>query len=58
MERLRRLWSLVLELTGDSDYARYCRSMRVREPDRPLPTEREFYLARLDEKYARPNRCC
>ena len=58
MDRLRHLWQLLLELTGDSDYARYCASVRTRHPGQPLPSARAFYLARLDEKYARPNRCC
>ena len=58
MRRLARLWKILQEMTGDSDYARYSEHLRARHPGYPLPSRREFYLARLEEKYARPSRCC
>ena len=58
MRRLAELWRLLREMTGDSDYSRYCEHVRARHPARALPSAREFYLARLKEKYARPSRCC
>jgi len=58
MRRLVKLWKILQEITGDSDYARYCEDLRARDPGHPLLSAREFYLARLEEKYARPSRCC
>ncbi len=58
MRYLRLLRKILAEVTGEADYARYCDHLRARHPERRLPTEREFYLARLEEKYSRPSRCC
>jgi len=58
MNVLVRLWRFLQELAGENAYAVYCEGMRARHPERPIPTEEEFYLERLAEKYARPNRCC
>ena len=58
MNVLVRLWRSLQELAGENAYAVYCEGMRARHPERPIPTEEEFYLERLAEKYARPNRCC
>jgi uncharacterized short protein YbdD (DUF466 family) len=40
------------------DYPRYCEHLRSHHPEREFPTPREFYLARIEEKYSRPTRCC
>jgi uncharacterized short protein YbdD (DUF466 family) len=58
MRILRRLWKVLARLSGEEDYSRYCNHMRARHPDLRLPSEQEFYLSRLNEKYSRPNRCC
>lgn len=58
MKVLRTIWKMLTELTGDADYGRYCAQMRARHPETRIPTESEFYLARLNEKYSRPTRCC
>ncbi len=58
MRLLRSLWSVVKESAGERDYARFCEHLRVHHPDVKIPTEKEFYLSRLKEKYSRPNRCC
>jgi uncharacterized short protein YbdD (DUF466 family) len=58
MRRLAELWRVLMEMTGDSDYARYCEHSRARHPESAPLSAREFYLARLKDKYARPNRCC
>lgn len=55
---LRKLWGWLGEASGESAYARYCAHLRVRHPGRPLPSEKEFYISRLAEKYSRPSRCC
>jgi uncharacterized short protein YbdD (DUF466 family) len=51
-------WRVLGRVLGDGEYLRYCEHMRARHPERVLPTAKEFYLARLEEKYSRPSRCC
>jgi uncharacterized short protein YbdD (DUF466 family) len=50
------LWSYLKEVSGENDYRRY-RARVGACGGKPL-TVREFYLERLQQKYARPNRCC
>ena len=58
MATFRRLWRFLREASGEGDYARYCAHLRAHHPDRPLPSEKQFYLERLKHKYARVSRCC
>jgi uncharacterized short protein YbdD (DUF466 family) len=58
MRFLAALWKALAELTGEADYRRYCAHLRARHPERSVPTEQEYFLKRLEEKYARPSRCC
>jgi len=44
---------------GMPDYAAYVAHLRAHHPDRPVPTEREFYDEYLQTRYADgPTRCC
>ncbi len=58
MKTLKKLHDMLREAIGETAYQRYCEHMRARHPERQVPTEKEFYLSRLSEKYSRPNRCC
>lgn len=58
MRYLRILRQILAEVSGEADYGRYCDHLRTHHPERRVPTAREFYLARLQEKYSRPSRCC
>jgi uncharacterized short protein YbdD (DUF466 family) len=58
MDLLRTIWKMAAEIAGEADYRRYCDRLRAVHPDRKVPSEREFFLARLEEKYSRPARCC
>ena len=58
MRFLRAVWTVLTELSGDADYRRYCAHLRRHHPDREIPTAKEFFLTRLEEKYTRPSRCC
>jgi uncharacterized short protein YbdD (DUF466 family) len=58
MKLLFKWWNLLGQIMGEGEYARYCEHLRVKHPDRRPPTAEEFYVARLKEKYSRPNRCC
>jgi len=46
------------EASGESAYERYCEHLRRHHPDHPIPSEKDFYLERLRQKYSRPSRCC
>jgi uncharacterized short protein YbdD (DUF466 family) len=46
-------------MLGMPDYQRYLAHLRERHPERPVPTEREYYEEFLRARYADgPNRCC
>ncbi len=57
-QKLLRIWKILQDVSGESAYARYCEHLRIKHPEIPLPTEKEFFLRNLKEKYARPERCC
>jgi len=58
MRLLRKWWHILERVMGEGEYLRYCEHVRLRHPERPIPTPAEFYVSRLNEKYSRPNRCC
>jgi uncharacterized short protein YbdD (DUF466 family) len=58
MRHLKRWWDYLAQVMGEGEYPRYCEHLRARHPGAPVPTEREFYRQRLEEKYRRPARCC
>jgi uncharacterized short protein YbdD (DUF466 family) len=58
MERLLQFWRALEQVMGGMDYVRYCEHVRTRHPKQRLPSAGEYYLARVRERYARPNRCC
>jgi uncharacterized short protein YbdD (DUF466 family) len=58
MKKLRTVWKILAEMAGEADYGRYCAHLRVAHPEQSVPSEREFFLAKLEQKYSRPTRCC
>ncbi|HEY3122268.1 MAG TPA: YbdD/YjiX family protein [Vicinamibacteria bacterium] len=54
MSILRRLWSFLRAVTGDSAYETFLR----RTSGGPPPTRQEFFCERLARRYEGPNRCC
>ncbi|UCR88272.1 YbdD/YjiX family protein [Mycetocola spongiae] len=51
-------WYLT-SMMGDTAYAGYVAHLRRTHPDRPVPSEREFWRARYAEQGASPEgRCC
>ncbi len=46
------------EASGEGAYARYCEHLRRHHPGHTIPSEKDFYLERLRQKYSRPSRCC
>lgn len=54
-----RLFSSVLALFGMPDYSAYCAHLQEHHPDRPLPSEREFFDQFVRARYGDgPTRCC
>jgi uncharacterized short protein YbdD (DUF466 family) len=57
--RVAAFLSTVRRIAGMPDYAAYLEHLRRCHPDRPVPTEREFYEEYLRARYADgPTRCC
>jgi uncharacterized short protein YbdD (DUF466 family) len=57
--RLSALAALLRHLFGMPDYDAYIAHLRAHHPDRPVPTEREFYDEYVRTRYADgPTRCC
>lgn len=54
-----RLASLVRRITGMPDYAAYTAHLRRCHPERPVPSEREFFAEYLRTRYGDgASRCC
>jgi uncharacterized short protein YbdD (DUF466 family) len=54
-----RLATLVRRVTGMPDYAAYAAHLRRCHPDRPVPSEREFFNEYLRTRYGDgASRCC
>ncbi|MFJ4688913.1 YbdD/YjiX family protein [Streptomyces sp. NPDC091377] len=52
------LWYL-RELTGESEYDRYCERHRHRHPLAPVPTRRAYQVLRTRQRETQPqSRCC
>jgi uncharacterized short protein YbdD (DUF466 family) len=58
MKYLKKCWRFLAQVMGEGEYGRYCAHLRAHHPERPIPTASEFYLSRMEERYARPDRCC
>lgn len=54
---LWRVWQGLREWSGDAAYEKYLQcSTRIGKEK--LLTPAEFYVEQLNQRYARPNRCC
>ena len=54
-----RLATLVRRVTGMPDYAAFVAHLRRCHPDRPVPSEREFFAEYLRARYGDgASRCC
>ena len=58
MERIFCWLRILRQVLGDGEYERYCEHLRGKHPGAVPADAREFYAARLMEKYSRPQRCC
>ncbi len=53
------LGSILRRLAGMPDYVAYLEHLRHAHPDRPVPTEREFFAEFVRSRYEDgPTRCC
>ena len=56
---LRRALSAVRRIAGMPDYRAHVEHLRRHHPDRPVPTERQFYDEFTRSRYGDgPTRCC
>jgi uncharacterized short protein YbdD (DUF466 family) len=47
------------ELTGETEYDRYVERLRLRHPQTPVPTRREYERMRTAQRECEsPGRCC
>jgi len=54
-----RLASVIRRISGMPDYGAYLEHLRRFHPDRPVPTEGEFYAEFVRGRYEDgPTRCC
>ncbi len=54
-----RLLRAVRRIAGMPDYQAYLEHLRVCHPDRPVPTEREYFAEYTEARYgAGVSRCC
>lgn len=56
--RMRSAWRVLRALLGDDAYERYLAHRRERHPGEAALDRGAFYLAELDRRWARINRCC
>ncbi|GAB2724758.1 YbdD/YjiX family protein [Nocardia thraciensis] len=55
----RAVVSYMNAVLGGQDYARYVEHLRRNHPDRPIPSERDYWRERHDDAARNPaNRCC
>jgi uncharacterized short protein YbdD (DUF466 family) len=57
-ETVRTAWDRLRALLGDDAYDRYVAHRRERHPGEAVLDRRQFYVAELDRRWARINRCC
>lgn len=56
---VNRLLDVIRRITGMPDYTAYVAHCRAAHPDRPVPSEREFFEDYLRRRYdGGPTRCC
>jgi uncharacterized short protein YbdD (DUF466 family) len=56
---VRQIGSLLRRIAGMPDYAAHLEHLGRSHPDRPIPTEREFYEEFVRSRYEDgPTRCC
>lgn len=58
MQRVFYWLTLLRQVLGEGEYERYRDHMRSKHPGVVPADPRDFYAARLEEKYSRPQRCC
>lgn len=58
MFSLTRILALIRRIAGMPDYARYVEHLRTCHPERPIPSEREFYDEFVRTRGQPGTRCC
>lgn len=59
MRALKAVWWWLSEVMGEHEYEKYVAHVKAHHPERPIPSEREYFKQRYAEKDANPGaRCC
>ncbi|MEP6573939.1 MAG: YbdD/YjiX family protein [Gemmatimonadota bacterium] len=59
MKRISEIARTIKRIAGMPDYSAYVEHIRLAHPDRPVPTEREFYDEFVERRYGNgTSRCC
>lgn len=58
MRLARSAWAVLRAIAGDDAYERYLAHRHARHSGEAALDRRAFYLAELDRRWARINRCC
>lgn len=57
-ESFEQAWKALREATGDAAYERYVEHRCRVHPGERIPSRREFYCERTEQKWEGVNRCC
>ncbi len=57
-ERLRRLWQMIRELSGDDAYERYLTHLSICHADAEPLSRKEFFQREQHQKWNGIRRCC
>lgn len=58
INRLKRLWQYLRQVTGDDAYERYVAHRLLAHASEPPLTRQQFFTRRQNEKWSKVSRCC
>ncbi len=58
MNRFKKIWHFLRQITGDSAYEDYILSCDSSKNNSSIITERQFYMNRIYKKFSDIKRCC
>ena len=57
-DKLKQLWHLIRQASGDDRYERYLQHQRDTHPGEPVLERKAFFVLDLEGKWSGVNRCC
>jgi uncharacterized short protein YbdD (DUF466 family) len=55
---LQKMLQAIRRVVGMPDYQGYVEHLRLCHPERPIPTEREYFEEWMEARYHGVSRCC